>query len=273
MRVNTIYDHANPLNIDDVLAAFPTLSRTHGAPSTGETYKHIPTANIMRDLTDNGFALHAVTVSRTRKADRIGYEKHMLRFRKIDATVTSDGAPEIVWTNSHDGSSSWKAFAGYIRFICSNGMIAGSILDAVTVRHSGANVSSKVIDGTYRVLDNLHMVTDRVDAYRTKQLSDDAIASFVETAQRIRLGDAFDARRDAGLDLAAAKRSCMLEAQSEARARNFFSASYDTEPRLNQRTMELRGLMRLDDRRGYRLVDTVCELSPDGEAEYIDFLR
>lgn len=80
-------------------------------------------------------------------------------------------------------------------------------------------------------------------------------------------------RRDAGLDLAAAKRSCMLEAQSEARARNFFSASYDTEPRLNQRTMELRGLMRLDDRRGYRLVDTVCELSPDGEAEYIDFLR
>jgi len=198
MRVNTIYDHANPLNIDDVFAAFPTLSRTHGAPSTGETYKHIPTADIVRDLTGNGFALHSVTVSRTRKADRIGYEKHMLRFRKIDATVTSDGAPEIVWTNSHDGSSSWKAFAGYIRFICSNGLIAGSILDAVTVRHSGANVSSKVIDGTYRVLDNLHMVTDRVDAYRAKQLSDDAIASFVETAQRIRLGDAFDARRDAG---------------------------------------------------------------------------
>ena len=77
----------------------------------------------------------------------------------------------------------------------------------------------------------------------------------------------------AGLDLAAAKRSCALEVEAQARARSYFSASYDGEPRFNFRTLELRGIMRLDDRRGYRLVDTVCELTPDGEVEYVDFLR
>ncbi len=79
--------------------------------------------------------------------------------------------------------------------------------------------------------------------------------------------------RTTGLDFETAKRSCALEAQAEARARNYVAASYDTEPRLNTRTMELRGLVRLDDRRGYRLVDSVCELSPDGDAEYFEFLR
>lgn len=79
--------------------------------------------------------------------------------------------------------------------------------------------------------------------------------------------------RSPGLDLALAKRSCAVEAQAEARARNYVSASYDSEPRLNRRTMELRGLMRLDDLRGYRLVDSVCELTPEGEAAYFEFLR
>ena len=194
MRANTMYDHASPLNIDDVLAAFPTLSQTQGAETTSDKYVDIPSIEVIRGLADNGFALHSVTVSRVRKPERRDFEKHMLRFRKRDGIVTADGAPEAVLTNSHDGSSSWALMSGYIRFICGNGLILGSMLKTVRVRHVGSNTLGKVIDGTYTVLNNLDNVADRVAAYQARQLTADEVRHFVETAQRIRLGDAFDKR-------------------------------------------------------------------------------
>jgi len=80
--------------------------------------------------------------------------------------------------------------------------------------------------------------------------------------------------RPGGLNLAAAQRSCTLAAEDVAERRNFYSAEYDEAPYFFQtRTLQLRGAMRLEDRRGYVIVDTVCELDRDGEALNFAFLR
>jgi hypothetical protein len=80
--------------------------------------------------------------------------------------------------------------------------------------------------------------------------------------------------RYAGLDLESARRSCAIAGDDEARARNFFAAAYDERPRLFEGArIELRGVMRLEDRRGYRVVDTVCEIDANGEAISFAFLR
>jgi hypothetical protein len=60
---------------------------------------------------------------------------------------------------------------------------------------------------------------------------------------------------------------------SEAVDRDFYSARYESAPRLFERERELRGLMRMDDRRGYLLVDTVCELDDDGSVLHFEVLR
>ena len=54
----------------------------------------------------------------------------------------------------------------------------------------------------------------------------------------------------------------------EALDRDFYSARYQSAPRLFE--SKLRGAMRLDDSRGYLLVDTICELDDDGRA--VDFV-
>ena len=59
----------------------------------------------------------------------------------------------------------------------------------------------------------------------------------------------------------------------EAIDRDFYSARYQSAPRLFERERELRGLMRMDDRRGYLLVDTVCELDEDGSVLHFELLR
>lgn len=78
----------------------------------------------------------------------------------------------------------------------------------------------------------------------------------------------------ARLDFDTAFQSCSRAAEDEARDRNFYSARYDAEPTLYEyEGWELRGWMRLSDRRGYVRVRTVCELDHAGEVQYFAFLR
>lgn len=66
-----------------------------------------------------------------------------------------------------------------------------------------------------------------------------------------------------------ARRACTQAGMSEAIDRDFYSARYDSAPHYFEDERELRGVMRMQDRRGFLLVDTVCELDRDGEV--IDF--
>lgn len=78
----------------------------------------------------------------------------------------------------------------------------------------------------------------------------------------------------ARFDFDAARRSCLRVAEDRALARDFYSARYDVPPRFYQNDgWELRGRMRLEDRRGYLLADTVCEIDADNEVRNFIFLR
>jgi hypothetical protein len=68
-----------------------------------------------------------------------------------------------------------------------------------------------------------------------------------------------------------ARRACTRAGMDEALHRDFYSARYESAPRLFDR--ELRGVMRMDDRRGYVLVDTICELDDDGTVLDFAMLR
>ena len=68
-----------------------------------------------------------------------------------------------------------------------------------------------------------------------------------------------------------ARRACTRAGMDEALDRDFYSARYQSAPRLFDR--ELRGVMRMDDRRGYVLVDTLCELDDDGLVINFEMLR
>jgi hypothetical protein len=83
-----------------------------------------------------------------------------------------------------------------------------------------------------------------------------------------------ETRRQTQINFELARRSCMAFAQDEAVDRNFYSARYDGTPHLYRGDgPELRGRMRLEDRRGYLLVDSVCEVDDEGIAQRFAFLR
>ncbi len=75
-------------------------------------------------------------------------------------------------------------------------------------------------------------------------------------------------------DFQNAQQQCSRAGIQEAWRRDYYSAQYDGRPRLEygRRGWELRGRMRLHDRRGYHSVNTVCDLRGRSGAN-IEFLR
>lgn len=53
---------------------------------------------------------------------------------------------DCVIVNSHDGTSAYQMFAGVLRFVCTNSMIAGERFEEVRVPHKGG-IQDQIIDG------------------------------------------------------------------------------------------------------------------------------
>lgn len=177
------------VNLGDAVNQFPTLTQSAPHVSRSGRYHVISTAGVLQALEAEGFAISAVTEMRTRKADRVGFQKHLVRLRRFDAPTTGEGAPEVCLLNSHDGSSGWVLFAGFIRFACANGLIFGDAFLSQRVRHSG-DIVGKVIDATYRVVNDFDTVATSIDAMRTTLLTADDREEFATRAHAIRYPDA-----------------------------------------------------------------------------------
>lgn len=77
-----------------------------------------------------------------------------------------------------------------------------------------------------------------------------------------------------GLDQEIALEACIDASADAARVQNFYSARYDVKPTFyDGRYLQVRGLMRIEDRRGYRILDTLCEVDREGDVQRFVFLR
>lgn len=76
------------------------------------------------------------------------------------------------------------------------------------------------------------------------------------------------------LDHEIALDACIDASGEAARVQNFYSARYDVQPRFyDGRYLQVRGMMRVEDRRGYRILDTLCEVDREGDVQRFVFLR
>ena len=142
----------NPLSMNELSCIIPSLHTTEGHERTSQRYQPISTAMIVEGLISEGFMPTFAAQTNSREEGKKLYSKHMIRFRHhtFDRSQ-SDIAPEIVLLNSHDGLSSYRLYAGVVRFACLNGMISGTSYSDIKVRHQG-NILNNVIEGSYAVV-------------------------------------------------------------------------------------------------------------------------
>lgn len=174
-----------PLTNDQIARYAPSVLATEPHSSRGERYAYIPTIDVLEGLRREGFEPFDVRQTRCRDVGKREYTKHLVRLRHPDAIATQGEVPEIVLLNSHDGTSSYQLLAGFFRFVCSNGLIAGDVCNDIRVRHSG-NVINNVIEGSFRVLDNVKEIAQRIDTYKSITLAEPEKLAFAEAAAELR---------------------------------------------------------------------------------------
>lgn len=169
-----------PLDLSTLQRMTPSVFAEVAAKNVSEKYLFIPTSNVVETLQEKGWQCYSAVENRTRLEERQGYQKHSLRFRHestLAPTLVGEVIPEIVLTNSHDGTSAFQFALGFHRLVCSNGlMLPDSVLEKISVRHSG-RINADVIDATYELLEGLPKATLEIEEMRnTKIHRDDALA-------------------------------------------------------------------------------------------------
>ena len=180
------------MSLDQVRAVAPSVFAMSPHQSRSERYAYIPTVDVLEGLSREGFRVVKASQSRTRVPGKSDFTKHMLRLRH-ESTSTAlqtlgETIPEVVLINSHDGTSAYKLMAGMFRLVCLNGMIvADSLVGSLKVQHSG-NITSKVIEGSFKVLENTGKAIDAAKAWAEIELSDDESLAFADAAHTVRFG-------------------------------------------------------------------------------------
>lgn len=159
-----------------------------------QRYVYVPTSQIVAELGKHGWLPVDAQQARVRKAEKRGFQRHLVRFRQADSFSFSkhtqrvgDTFTEIVLVNSHDGGSSYQLHAGLFRLACANGLIVSdATFEKVAIPHAGRSVIDRVIEGTYSVLEAAPRVGASVKEWSAIPLSGPERRLLAETAVDIR---------------------------------------------------------------------------------------
>lgn len=182
------------LSEDELFRAAPSIFQTEKHDSRSDRFQPIATIDALRALEREGFVPVYAAQQITRDASRRPFAKHLLRLRHVGndgRRLSVNGTHgEVVLKNGNDGSSSYQLMSGLFRTVCMNGLITyDEKFDEVRVRHSG-NVVDKVIEGTYRVLDETERKLAAPADWSNVQLGAGERLALAHAAHVVRFADA-----------------------------------------------------------------------------------
>lgn len=148
-------EQARALTEDEMRKLAPSIFATTAHESRSERFRPIPTIEVVRGLANEGFSVVGARQSLTRVPGKADFTKHLLRMRRLDDAQkhkVGDTVFEMLLKNANDGTAAYDLLGGLFRIACLNSMVSQTdTIDVVKVKHSG-DVQSKVIEGTYTVL-------------------------------------------------------------------------------------------------------------------------
>ena len=178
------------MNLDEIKRLAPSVFTNHGAPKTSEKYVHIPTNQVIEDMQQMGWYVSDAKEIRARK--RVGYQKHMVVFRNDDIFIKGEDGdnvfPQILMTNSHDGTGAFIFRAGLFRLVCSNGLVISTQdFSNMKIRHMGYSFK-ELQQLITNMVEKMPLVVDSMNRFRERQLNEDEQFKFVMDAIGIRFG-------------------------------------------------------------------------------------
>lgn len=169
----------------------PSVFAESGAPSTSDKYTHISTERIIDDMSALGWGV--VDAAQVKARKRVGYQKHLLVFRNDELTITGkdgdDVFPQILLSNSHDGTSTFQFTAGLFRMVCSNGLVLSTeTFGDLKIRHMGYDMEElqRVVN---EIVEKLPLTVESMNKLKSTQVSEEQQQKFALEALGLRFGN------------------------------------------------------------------------------------
>jgi hypothetical protein len=157
------------------------------APHLSAKYVHVDSEAVVANMLAEGFVVAGVQTTSTRARNALT-GRHVIDFRHPDVPRIGDSTPRVLFGNSHDGSTRAYAMAGVFRFVCSNGMVVGSMYARESVRHSG-DAARDLIERMKALASNTAPLFSQIESWQRKQLSAAQSFDFARLAAQLRWGD------------------------------------------------------------------------------------
>ena len=155
-----------------------------------DKYKLAKTSEMINTIEGLGYKMERFVALKVRKKERQGFQKHRVIFTSPNLKATADGIPQLLLTNSHDGTSSVILQLGFFRFVCSNGLVVGNnIIEPVKVRHSGSDFEQRLIVAINSIVAQASKLTESIDKMKATVLTQEEIIAFQHEALQNRLGN------------------------------------------------------------------------------------
>ncbi len=172
---------------DQLRIAAPSIFASGPMIGLSQRYAFVPTTEIITGLRERGWVPVHVEQQRVRTAARIGFQKHLIRFRRAEQMQTLDEwNEELVLTNSHDTGCAYVLRVGIYRRVCSNGLVVSDeSFETIRFRHAGLK-AEEVIGASYRILEHIPRVAAQIEDFRNHRLNDAESLQFSEQALLLR---------------------------------------------------------------------------------------
>jgi len=176
------------LTHDEIRAKAPSIFTEQHLETLSDKYQFMPTSVVLEDMEKLGW--NCVNTREIKARKRKGYQKHVMVFRNPELVITGedgdDTFPQVILTNSHDGTSTFVLRAGIYRLCCENGLvIATSEFESLKIRHMGYNFE-ELQHSIQIILERLPQTIEFMNKMVETQLNEQQAEQFAEEAVKLR---------------------------------------------------------------------------------------
>ena len=152
-----------------------------------DKYVHVPTEKVIEDIIELGWTpINAYRVASRGK--RNGTGRHMVKFVNYDFMEEGKTEyPELLLTNSHDGTTAFKLDVGIFRLVCSNGMVVKSQdFGSMRVRHYGYDFET-IKGAVNELVEQIPDYLKQVEDMKQQKLEREQMLEFARQAAMLRM--------------------------------------------------------------------------------------
>jgi hypothetical protein len=181
------------LTMDELKMIFPEIATPEINPALRQKlgitdkYVHVPTEKVIEDIIELGWTpINAYRVASRGK--RNGTGRHMVKFVNYDFMEEGKTEyPELLLTNSHDGTTAFKLDVGIFRLICSNGMVVKSQdFGSMRVRHYGYDFET-IKGAVNELVEQIPDYLKQVEEMKEQKLEREQMLEFARQAAMLRM--------------------------------------------------------------------------------------